>query len=152
MKTQLTKPCFALLLIISMLFSGLPSGTASAASKPTLNKRLLTLVPQKSSTLKVKNNKATVTWFSKNKKIATVSTKGKVTAKKTGKTTIIAKIGKTKLICNVTVKNPTIHLNKKTLLLTIGKPYTLKLKNNSKKVTWSSKDKKIATVSAKCLC
>jgi hypothetical protein len=59
----------------------------------------------KTKTLKVKNNKKNqnVTWKSSKKSIATVTQKGKVTAKKVGKTTITATIKKKKLTCKVTV-------------------------------------------------
>lgn len=42
----------------------------------------------------------------------------------------------------------TPKLNKTKLTLKVGKSYTLKLKN-AKKVTWKSKDKKIAKISSK---
>lgn len=45
----------------------------------------------KTVTLKVKNNKKKVKWISSNKKIATVSKRGKVKGKKAGKVTITAK-------------------------------------------------------------
>ena len=53
--------------------------------------------------LKVKNTKKTVKWTSSNPRVATVSSKGLVTAKKKGTTTITAKVGKKKLTCKVTV-------------------------------------------------
>ena len=42
-----------------------------------------------------------------------------------------------------------VKLNKTKLSLKVGKSYTLKLKNNKKKVKWSSTKKKVATVSSK---
>ncbi len=44
-----------------------------------------------------------VKWSSSNKKVATVTSKGKVTAKKEGKATIKAKVGKKTFTCKVTV-------------------------------------------------
>ena len=44
-----------------------------------------------------------VTWSSKNKKIATVNSSGKVKAIKVGNTTIVAKVGKKSYSCKVTV-------------------------------------------------
>lgn len=79
-----------------------------AAPKPTLSATSKTLTKGKAFTLKVKNaGKAKVKWTSSNKKVATVSKVGKVTAKKAGKATITAKVGKKKLTCKVTVKNLT---------------------------------------------
>lgn len=40
----------------------------------------------------------------------------------------------------------TVKLNKKSLSLEVGKTYTLKVSGTKKKVTWSTSDKKIATV------
>lgn len=81
---------------------------ASAAAKPALNKTKLTMTVGDTATLKVKNaaKKEKITWASKKKAVAAVSSKGKVTAKKAGKTVVSAtlkKAGKT-LKCNVTVK------------------------------------------------
>lgn len=44
-------------------------------------------------------------------------------------------------------KKKKVALNKKKLTLTVGKSYKLKLKNNKKKIKWSSSKKKVATVS-----
>ena len=52
------------------------------------NKEKLTLSKKKKFTLKVRNSKARK-WYSRNKKIATVTSKGVVKAKKSGKTTIV---------------------------------------------------------------
>lgn len=68
-----------------------------------LNKSKLTLQTGKTSKLKLKNTKKKVKWSSKNKKVATVSRKGVVKAVSVGKTTIIAKSGKKKYSCKVTV-------------------------------------------------
>jgi hypothetical protein len=59
----------------------------------------------KGDTLTIGNGKTTATWYSSNKKIATVNKKGKVTAKKTGNVYLYKKT-KNKLICyRVKVKN-----------------------------------------------
>lgn len=50
--------------------------------------------------------KTKATWKSSNPKVATVSSKGKVTAKKKGTATITAKVGKTTYKCKVTVLRP----------------------------------------------
>lgn len=68
-----------------------------------LNKPKLTLQTGKTSKLKLKNTKKKVKWSSKNKKVATVSSKGVVKAVSVGKTTITAKSGKKKYSCKVTV-------------------------------------------------
>ena len=74
----------------------------------SLKKKKLTLKRKKSVTLKVTRTPVTstekITYQSSNKKIATVSKKGKITAKKAGKAKITVKSGKKKVTINVTVK------------------------------------------------
>ena len=79
--------------------------TQAKKKKVKLNKKKVTLEIGKKVTLKLKNNKKKVKWSSSNKKVATVK-KGKVTAKKKGKATITAKVGKKKYRCKVTVILP----------------------------------------------
>ena len=68
-----------------------------------LNKKKIVLDRGSSFQLKLKNAKAKkVKWSVKNKKIAVVR-KGRVKAKKKGKTKIIAKYGNQKYVCNLTV-------------------------------------------------
>lgn len=77
--------------------------------KLTISNKKLTLKKGKKVTLTVKRNPISATekikWSTSDKKIATVSSKGKVTAKKPGKVTITARSsnGK-KATCKVTVK------------------------------------------------
>jgi uncharacterized protein YjdB len=92
---------------------------------------------------------STVTWKSSNTKIATVNSSGTVTGKKKGTCTISAtlKNGKT-YKCNVTVSNPAPSLKWTSYDISLGSSFTNKLNYAEKKVTWSSSDKKIATVSS----
>ena len=54
------------------------------------------------------------------------------------------------ILCFSTPANAAkIKLNKKSLTLTVGKTYKLKVKGTKKKVKWSSSNKKVATVSKK---
>lgn len=69
-----------------------------------LNQKKLYLTPKKSYKLKLKGTKKKVTWKSSNKKVATVSKSGKVTAKKIGKATIVAKVKGKKYKCKVYVE------------------------------------------------
>lgn len=99
----------AFVLAASIVLSG-GNKDVEAAKKVQLNKKKVQLEVGKSCTLKVKNKakKAKVTWKTKNRKIATVSKKGKVTGRKKGTTKVIATIKqgkkKKKLTCKVTVK------------------------------------------------
>lgn len=98
------KKLLIVLSVMAMSFIVLPNTGVSAASKTKLNKKSATIYVGKTVTLKVKNNKKKVKWISSNKKIATVSKKGKVKGKKAGKVTITAKVGGKKYKCRVTVK------------------------------------------------
>lgn len=89
-------------LVISM--SCMSTMNVSAAQKVKLNKKKVTIYVGKTTTLKLKNNKKKIKWSTSNKKVATVSKKGKVKGKKAGKATITAKVGKKKYKCKVTVK------------------------------------------------
>lgn len=78
--------------------------TCKITVKAGLNKKKATLYVGDYEKLAVKGIKGKVKWSTKNSKIATVKN-GTIKAKKTGKTTITAKVGKKKFTCNVTVKN-----------------------------------------------
>ena len=66
-----------------------------------------TLNVGKTATLKVTGTTKKVTWKSNKPSVATVSSKGKVTAKKAGTATITAKVAGKTLKCKVTVKKTT---------------------------------------------
>lgn len=91
----------------------------------------------------------TVSFKSNNKKIATVNSKGVVKAKKAGKTTITVSFFEESLKFTVIVKKPSVFIAKKlTLPSSIKK--TLKaitFPSKKGKVTWSSSNKKIASIS-----
>ena len=99
-----------------------------------------------------------VSWKSSKKSVATVSKKGKITAKKAGKTTITVTLKSKKTAkITVTVKDKipatSVKADVKTLSLKKGKSYQLKTTvkplNTTDKVTFKSSNKKVATVSAK---
>lgn len=118
-----------------------------AASAIKLNKTKLVMDKGKTYQLKISGTKKKVTWKSSKKSVAAVSSSGKVTAKKTGKAVVTAKVGKSTYRCNVTVESPKI--SKKSGTVYVGKTITLKMNNTTRKVTWSTKDKAIATVNSK---
>ena len=72
---------------------------------PKISKTSLSLNAGKKYTLKVVGTKQKIIWSSSNKSIATVSATGVITAKKTGKVKIIAKVLGKNYICTVTVKS-----------------------------------------------
>lgn len=96
----------------------------------------------------------TVTWTSSNSSIASVSA-GKVTAKAPGTATITAKVGNKTATCKITVKAPitSLSLSKTAVTVEIGKTAGLSVSfapantTDSKTVTWTSSNTKVATVS-----
>jgi chitinase len=109
--------------------------------------KAVTLTPGKKSTIAISGPYKTVTWSSSDKSVATVSSKGVVTAKQTGATTITAIVDGKELTSKVTV----VDIDNKSIVLELGgwSGYvkTLHLLNVSGKVTWTSSNNGIATVS-----
>lgn len=99
----------------------------------------------------------TLEWESSNTKVATIASDGTVTGKKAGTCTMTTWYNGTYYGVEIVVKgtaasSATIKLNKTKLTLTVGETASLKLKSaKASKVKWSSKNKKIATVSQKGL-
>jgi len=171
----------ALALVVSFSLSA--GSTAEAAKKKkakpavtkvtcvdkTTGKKSITLTKGKKATLKttvaVKNTKSSkykkVTYKTSNKKVATVSKKGVITAKKTGKATITVtstknKKKKAKVTVKVVAGKVTkVTLNKKTASLQEGEKLSLKAtvktkgKKPNKTVKWTTSNKNVATVSTK---
>ena len=97
-----------------------------------------------------------LTFISSNKKVAAVSKDGTITAKKAGKANITVKAGKKKVTVKVTVQAPAptgINGVPATKALKKGKSFTIKPKlipsGAEAKITYSSSNKKVATVNAK---
>ena len=128
-----------------------------------LNKKVLNLKKKgKKATLKaviypLNANTKAVRWTTGNKKVATVNSKGKVTAKKKGYCTITAtakdgskKSAKCTLVVGKKVKK--ITLNKTSASLFVGEGLRLKATVTKdavyKAVSWTTSNKKVATVSS----
>ncbi|MBR4343704.1 MAG: extracellular solute-binding protein [Lachnospiraceae bacterium] len=94
------KTGFIVLLLVFALV--MPAVTLNAA-RPKLSKSKLTLTVGSTKKLKLKNATGTVTWSTSSKKIAKVSKKGVVTAKKAGTAVITATNKGKKYTCTVTV-------------------------------------------------
>lgn len=116
------------------------------ASKIKLDKKVIRTTEGKKHQLKAtvtpKYYSGTVSWSSSNKKVAIVDKNGKVTTKRMGFATITAKVDGESVNCKVYVDEKTISLAK-------GSKQTLSLIGTNKKITWSSSNKKIATVNSK---
>jgi uncharacterized protein YjdB len=118
----------------------------------------------KSYTIKatVKTNAATnptLKWTSSNKKVATVDSKGKVTARSLGYATITATAQdgsnvEAECVIRVVKAVSSISLNRSTLTTVVGRTYSLKATvkpSNAtyKSVSWSTSDKSVALVDSK---
>lgn len=112
---------------------------------PKLNKSSVTINKGKSYTLKVSNASSKVKWSVKNKKVATVTSKGKIIAKGKGTTHVYAKVGKKTLKCKVTVKEPAV-VRKYTI--DSGKSKSLTFSGATSKTRWKVSDPSIATLSS----
>ncbi len=136
--------------IIFMSFYMVPNilnMSTNSSYAASISKRSTTIAKGNTYTLKIKGTKKKVKWYSSNKKIATVNSKGKVTAKKKGRATITAKVGKRKYRCSIKVVNPKLSKSSKTVVK--NSTYTLKVSGTTSKVKWYSSNKKIATVTSR---
>ena len=115
MKNILKKLMIASLVLTLALPVGSWSGANAEAAEVTqtqpakpvkLSKKVLKLKVGQKKKLVLKNAAGKVTWKSKNSSVAKVGRKGVVRAKKSGKTTIIARFGGKKYKCKVTVTAP----------------------------------------------
>lgn len=102
---QLKKISLAVLVFVftvTLHFGVTPSNAASKTAR--LNKTNATLTEGKTIQLKVINYNKKVKWSSSKEKIVSVSSRGKVKAKKAGTAKVYAKISGKKLVCIVKVK------------------------------------------------
>lgn len=148
-RSYLSRVLLLLLVVLLMM----PVSVSAASVK--LNKKKLSLMKGKTSILVLMNRSDEVTWTSSKKSVATVDQNGVVKAKKKGTATITAKSDGKKYTCKVTVKQPVtkVKLNQKNIRISIGKTYKLKTtvtptSANNRKVSWSSSDKSVVTVSS----
>lgn len=132
---RITSMIVVFAVVCAMIVNSVP-GAVMAAQEPKLNKKNVTMTVGAKYTLKIKSlpENAKVTWSSSNKKQATVSKKGVVTAKKAGTVTIRSNIkqsgGKTrKLTCRIKI-NQKMN-NGKTLVVYFSVP---EMKSGDKEV------------------
>lgn len=133
--------------------SGITQSCEVVVKEKTLavTEKNVTLYKGKSKTLKVTvSPKVNVSFTSSNSKIASVSSKGKITAKKKGTCKIFVKAhGYTRKV-TVVVKNPELKVGKTTVNLKKGKTYTIKATTKPKtKITYRSSNSNVASVSSK---
>lgn len=162
---KICKQTFAWVLALMMIFSVFPATQVNAATKPKLSKTKITMTVGQSKKLKVKGiskkRAKRIKWKSSKKKVVTVTKTGKLKARKAGKATITAKVGKKKLKCKVVVKrkrkkarkkkesnssSKKMWLSKTSVTLQAGSGVDLVLHNAKNVVKWSSSNKKVAWV------
>lgn len=149
--------------------SGSGTRSSSVASSPrnprsvSLNKSSALIVKGKktklTATVSPSNARGKIKWKSSNSRVATVSKNGVVTGKRKGKAkitvTVKGKSAKVKATCIVKVVNPPkkVKLNRKSIKLNRGKSFRLKAKikpkSAYKKLSWSTSNSGVATVSSK---
>lgn len=142
------------------------SGDVAQAAVKNLNKASVTksitvgVGCKKNITVSKVPTKAVKSFTSSNKKVVKVTKTGKVTGVKVGTATIKVKLTYNKKTvtktCKITVKKAVtkVNLKKKSVNLVVGKKYTISKttvtpKSALAKFTYSSSDKKIATVTSK---
>ena len=117
-----------------------------------LNKSSATIYTYGRTSVKLKatlrGTTSSVKWRSSDASIATVDSKGKVTAKKAGIVTITAKSGRLSAKCQIIVQKPSVKLNKTKVTLYGNEIVQLKatVVGASKNVTWISSNSRIAMV------
>ena len=132
-----------------------PLFTQAASSSFSLTSKV-TIGDGETFQLSAKGNTKGISFQSSNKKIVSVSKTGKIKGKKSGKTTIIAKVKKKTKKCTVIVKKApkAVKILNGNLELYADSMEQLSVKftdGYSKKVTFRSADKAVATVSSKGL-
>ena len=121
--------------------------TCKVTVVPHLKYTKVTLWKQSSQTNKLLGATSKVKWQTSSKKIATVSSKGKIKGKKAGKCKVTAIHNGKKYVCTVYVRNPKLRSKKATIHNTAY--YQQRVIGGSGKIKWTTSNKKVATVNSK---
>lgn len=135
---------------VTVKLKGNYSGTKTLTFtiKPTTKTTVSAYIGE-TSKIGAKSN-TSIKYSSGNKKVATVSSKGVITAVGSGSTTITVKSGSVSQKIKVTVKKPTVKISASKSSMYIGDTLKLSAKTtpSGAKVTWSVNNKKLATISS----
>ncbi len=147
------KRFFYVFVTVLTICTMLSSNVAYAATEKvlTLKNKTLTMYVGESKTLGISKNTtgSKLSFQSSKKTIATVTSKGVISAKKAGKATITVKAGSKTAKCTVTVKNRELILKYTTKQLYVGDKLTLAIKTNTtgETATYKSSNTSVVTVS-----
>lgn len=104
---RIRKSVFALLLAITVALvcpSIIPESTVSvSAAKPRISKDYIQITKGQTFRVKMKNTKKKVRWSSSSNYVATITSSGKITARRKGMALVRAKIGSKTYTCKVLV-------------------------------------------------
>lgn len=145
--TILKKSFFIFFLCILICLSLIITPNVQAKSKIALNHKSATILKGEIIKLKLTGNTNKVKWSSSDSKIAKVSQKGKVTARKVGTTKITAKMGNKKYTCKIKVESPKTYA--KTYTMKKGTKYQLCVADTTIPIKWKAKDPVFAKVNSK---
>lgn len=134
---------------ISWLLSSIKVQVTVLPTDVILNSTKVTLESSQMFQLKAHvSDNSSVTYKSKNRKIASVDEFGNITAIAPGETIITVSANKVKKPCKVIVKAPVIHMNKTSISLYRNQTATLSVTtSNGATPTWKSSKKSVVTVS-----
>ncbi len=134
---------FFSLVTVLMLLIGILGSIPVSAADVSLSTSKKTIYTGSFFQLKLKNAKNAVVWKSNKETVAQVLPSGIVVGLKKGKATITATYDGIAYGCTVTVKDPSVNKTKATMRV----DDTLRLKmKGANPVSWSSSNKKVATV------
>lgn len=102
MKKYIARRMQVIVLVVALMV-GMMSNVCVTQAKVKLSNKSLKLTVGSIVTLKVTGTKKKVKWSSNKKLVASVTSKGKVKARKPGKATITARVGDNKYKCKITV-------------------------------------------------
>ena len=151
--SYIKKILYSIVLCTFILFFSIPSQAISVKASNSIEFVILSKYQANANIgdefyiIAITTNGKLPTWKSSDSKVASVSTYGKVTAKKSGTTTVTAKIKGAEATCKVTVNKTKVTISNTSAKLERGE--TIKLSasaSNGSKITWKSSKKSVATI------
>lgn len=133
--------------MISLMLMLLLPFSFKAEAAAELSATEMYLVKGQQKTLKITGTSARTAWSSSNKKVATVSSGGKVKAISKGSCNITAKVGRSSYKCQVYVETP--KLSRTSMSLQAGGKGELRISGTNQFVSWSSSNTRVAEVASR---